>query len=355
MTALIRAKLLNFIRNTDSAHPGLLLQRGWHEFPAQGEDESGENSKTQHIARVCDIPASDVYRRAYARWTAATDEITRFRHLTMKIEGRLLIGLATGCALETGCAISHTYGMPYIPGSSIKGAVRAYAEKCLREKPELINELFGAAPDGDEQPDLSGVIAFHDAWWIPDSGPGKPFVQDVVTTHHPEYYGSEGAHAATDLDSPVPNALVGVHGTFLFSMEGPQDWLDLAKALTEKALTDSGIGAKTAAGYGYMVHDEDAAIRLAREAEERRISKLPSGEQLTQNVKRFGLDTITRMLGADINTTKKNEKDFAAFVQEVRVQYGDAIAKWKNETKNSHKNRFKTYRIIFGAENDGNE
>lgn len=118
--------------------------------------------------------------------------------------------------LETGCAIAHSYGAPYIPGSSIKGVVSSHARHD-RNLPDVdCNELFGVEPSEDNPAGLSGLITFHDAWWVPNPYQRNPLVQEVVTTHHPDYYGDEVNTPATDLDSPIPNAQIAVHGSFLF-------------------------------------------------------------------------------------------------------------------------------------------
>lgn len=256
---LVRKDLRDLIAQATFAHPGLLLQRGWTDFVKTDSANEGAGGKTAHIRRICDIPANDFYAHAFDRWLNVTSDSQRFVSCAMKIEGRLLIGLTGGGALETGCAVSQTYGVPYLPGSSIKGAVRAWAENNLAE-PDAQNYIFGADADEKNPSGLSGEIAFHDAWWIPDSGgssthKNRPLVEDVLTPHHSEYYGSEGNTPATDLDSPVPNALIGVRGSFLFTLEGDARWLKLAIFILKKALSENGIGAKTAAGYGYLKED----------------------------------------------------------------------------------------------------
>jgi CRISPR-associated protein Cmr6 len=65
-----------------------------------------------------------------------------------------------------------------------------------------------------------------------------------------DYYGSEGAKPATDLDSPIPNAQIAVRGAFRFVLEGPAAWLPLGAEMLTAALTEVGIGAKTRTGYG---------------------------------------------------------------------------------------------------------
>lgn len=275
---LVRDALRAPIAAATSAHPGLLIQRGLttaESDRADGTDDRSDASpavsaKQAHIARICTIPAdppptSDrpFYANAYQRWLHFTRDPARFRSIVMKVDGRLLIGLSGGAALETACAVSHTYGTPYIPGSSIKGVARAYASRALPGAGAIIDDLFGAAPSEDDPEGLAGLITFHDAWWVPGSAPGnRPFVQDIVTSHHSAYYASDGATPATDLDSPIPNALIAVHGSFLIVLEGAAEYMDLAIAIVEQACSRDGVGAKTRAGYGYLVPDTKAQSAL---------------------------------------------------------------------------------------------
>lgn len=231
-----------------SPHTGLLLQHGWAE---DVEDEA----KTNYVRRVCNVTVGNFYRHAFRRWTEATADEQRFRQLTLDLKSRLFIGTAGGGALETACAIGHSHGMPYIPGSSVKGVVNAHASQRFAGKGEkgraIRDELFGSGPNGQHSHGLAGLIGFHDAWWVPESAE-SPLVPEVVTTHHKDYYGSEGKSPATDFDSPIPNAQVAVQGSFLFVMEGPSAWLGLAAEILTDALHTRGIGAKTRAGYGYF-------------------------------------------------------------------------------------------------------
>ena len=238
-TLLMRKGLRELYEAADkvSPHAGLLLQRGWAQ----------EEAKADHVARVCALPAKDFYRHAFRRWTDATADEQRFRQLTLSLESRLFIGTAGGGALETSCAISHSHGMPYVPGSSIKGVASAHAWERFKGKGDrgraACEELFGSSG-------LAGLIRFHDAWWVPDSAE-TPLVPEVVTSHHRDYYAA-GQTPATDWDSPVPNAQVAVQGAFLFVMEGPCAWLGLAAEILMDALQGRGIGAKTRAGYGFF-------------------------------------------------------------------------------------------------------
>ena len=284
---LVRTALQELMKQANKAHPGLLLQRGWTHFVKTDATNNGVQGKTEHIRRICEIPSEEYYQHAFERWLDATSDAKRFVPCAMKIEGRLLIGLTGGGALETGCAVSQTYGLPYLPGSSIKGAVRAWAKENLADV-DAQNYMFGADANEDNPAGLSGEISFHDAWWIPDSGGGahknRPFVEEVLTPHHTDYYTTDGKSPATDLDSPVPNALIGVRGSFLFTLEGDPHWLKLAVFLLKSAMSENGIGAKTAAGYGYLKDDPETLKswqgKLSNKAAEENFAKA----KLTLNV-----------------------------------------------------------------------
>ena len=258
MVALMRNSLRELHRAANRAHAGLLIQRGLAEH-----NDKDSKAKAKHIKKVCDRTVSDeFYRNAYQRWKAATEDAQRFRQVTLALESRLFIGMTGGGALETGCAISHSHGMPYIPGSSVKGVVGHHARDHLKGEDGRTarQELFGAEASTEHAFGLAGLISFHDAWWVPGSA-DFPLVQEVVTTHHPDYYGGDGKRPATDFDSPVPNAQVAVQGSFLFVMEGPCAWLGLAEEILKDALHVRGIGAKTRAGYGFFKRE---AVQEAR-------------------------------------------------------------------------------------------
>lgn len=254
MLRLIRERLWSLYGSTQlsSAHPGLLLARGFREY-----NERGDSGKAAHIAQVCRCPATKFYYDAYQRWLDATIDPERFSSVIMKLDTRLFIGSAGSGLLETGCAIHHTYGVPFIPGSSIKGALRSFVQQRGMDA-AVIEELFGAEFGADRYDGgLSGLARFHDAWWVPGSAP-RPLVPEVVTSHHLQYYGSEGEVPATDMDSPIPNALVAVQGSFLFVVEAPVAWAGLLRKMLVQAAMEHGFGARTRSGYGLFSEDTEA-------------------------------------------------------------------------------------------------
>lgn len=325
---LIRTDLIEPFKRARNAHPGLLLQRGYPK-DVSGDDET---TKTPFINRICRIPAPAAYGNAYRRWLRYTAEEQRFAGIVLALDTRLLIGLSGAGMLETGCAIQHSYGVPYIPGSSVKGVVSAFARRQTGFSKEACDELFGAEaqPDALYPDGLSGVIAFHDACWVPDSAP-TPLVSEVVTTHHPKYYASEGGEEATDFDSPIPNAQIGVRGSFLFVIEGPgAAWLDLSLEMLKTALQQQGIGAKTRAGYGYFSLDAEHDAAYRRSVQEVRAEVILERERMEKAreaaVAQSAFDALSPE-GQQLHRTEMELERYLALGEvEQRAQRSELIA-----------------------------
>lgn len=234
------------------SHAGLLMQRGLYSW-----DKDDKSDKESLIGRVGNIDASELYKKAYERWKNMTSDEQRFAVTAAKIVGRLYTGLSSATALETGLTTHHTYGMPMLAGSSVKGATASYAEKI--GLPENVRQILF----GDE--DNAGAVVWHDAWWIPN---GKPFVGEIITTHHQEYYNGK-QEQADEMENPIPNQQIACQGSFYFVVEcGNKAWADFANQLLFEMLQNQGMGSKTASGYGYFTVDETEQNRLNAQREE---------------------------------------------------------------------------------------
>lgn len=282
---LMRNDLRPLFKKTQTAHAGLLIQRGLQEW------EKGEKPVKQTlIEKITAVQASELYFLAFKRWlkhTYHTDDNANFVSIGASLTGRLFMGLPLGSTLETGVSTNHTYGVPMIAGSSVKGAVRAYTEQLFAkrkdngeidfrvekqndketlhyqfddDKQAIIDVLFGADDDNDPN---AGYLIWHDAWWIPKTtsrgelsrGEGnRPFAPEVVTVHHQRYYNDQ-LKEALDIENPVPNQQLAVQGGFYFVIEGVPAWAEYAGTLLKKTLSEQGLGAKSSSGYGYFVVD----------------------------------------------------------------------------------------------------
>ncbi len=352
-------------QKSESINPSLWLQKGLKEKEEDKDKplKEEDNPKTKHLKELVGFKC-DLYPKAYNRWFDLISAEHRFSQTVMTLENRLLIGLTGNGALETGCSLSRNYGMPYIPSSSVKGVVRAWVEQHLKDvPPNEIAELFGTR-DSEHVNRVSGLVTFHDAWWIPfDKDKAKPepkpFVLDVVTTHHQAYYNS-GQAEPSDKDSPIPNHQLAVQGSFLFVIEGAPEHVELCQKMLVQALQDNGIGAKTAAGYGYM--DEDAElldflveeslprvpekIRIQREEAKQRKAELVRQQQEAeqQRIEQEERDRIEQMIHAEnaktveqvcseLNTDYENMRSNEEYIQKLEERIDYVIQNWRLEDR----------------------
>ncbi len=172
--------------------------------------------------------------------------------------GPLAIGLGNSSPLENGITIHPTYGVPYIPGSTIKGMVGAWAEDWEGYDEAALVGLLGHAP-GERDARRIGGISFLDALPVPPTR----VVVDVMTPHAGPYYGDRPLPPA-DWHSPNPIPFLAVPERQCFKLRyqvnGRADLGQTTLAdrlveidrLLEDALVTIGIGAKTAAGYGRL-------------------------------------------------------------------------------------------------------
>lgn len=202
--------------------------------------------------------------------------------------GRLLVNMAGGVIENAGIALDRCFGLPFIPGSAVKGIARAQALWEIREakpgeRPGLLrlamlifgfgsNDLKGkgdfawaggasaaqavAAQLGST--DFKGSACFLPAY--PTTPP--TLVVDMVNPHYPDYYRGQRQRADDD-ESPIPNYFPAVEAgsSFGFAVvlnRVPQleavtleSLLHQAKEWLQRAVTRKGVGAKTAAGYGW--------------------------------------------------------------------------------------------------------
>ncbi|GIW75939.1 MAG: type III-B CRISPR module RAMP protein Cmr6 [Phycisphaerae bacterium] len=243
-------------RAAQGQHPGLLLQRYLCE-KATGEDGNPEEKRAIFQAAINAAGNSEVhklYKLAFDRWKKSLPELTAANEL--QTVGRLIVGLGSENVLETGITLHHTYGMPILPGSALKGLAAHYCNQMWGESEvkfkndgEYHRLLFGTTDD-------SGCIVFHDGWFVPDSEK-EPLKLDVMTPHHPKWM--DGPVPPTDFDSPTPVPFLSVAGRFHVAVSwcGPtsdksRNWTEFALSLLRDALFHWGIGGKTTSGYGRL-------------------------------------------------------------------------------------------------------
>lgn len=167
---------------------------------------------------------------------------------------RFVTGLGREHPVENGLAWHHTLGIPFLPGTSIKGVVRAWAEDWVDEDQEKIGRIFGSSAKTSGK--QVGSVLFFDAL------PMAPVMveSDVMTPHYGPYYQAQGVPEPPGDwydPTPIPYLTVASEQVFLFGLAprqgaSPEDLEDcsLAAKWLEELLVKTGAGAKTAVGYG---------------------------------------------------------------------------------------------------------
>ncbi len=201
--------------------------------------------------------------------------------------GRVMINLAGGVIENAGISLDRCFGLPLIPGSAVKGITRAHALWEIKEASAAEKDcqllaamlLFGYGAN-----DVTGDFAWAAglssarnsareigaeefkgcACFLPAYPTTLPtLAADMVNPHYPQYYSGRAARAE-DSESPLPNYFPAVEAgsTFGFAVllnRAPhvpnvtsEGLLGQARLWLEDAVTRRGVGAKTAAGYGWF-------------------------------------------------------------------------------------------------------
>lgn len=171
---------------------------------------------------------------------------------------RLVVGLGISSVYETSMTLHHVWGIPYLPGSALKGVTRNWViSENFRHNEELALKnldfcnVFGSPKDsctGEQK----GKVIFFDALPVL-----MPVIEaDIMNPHYSEYYSDKkGEVPPADYENPIPIPFLTVkEGNFkvyIGARKNDEDYLKLANEWLMQALKEHGIGAKTAVGYGY--------------------------------------------------------------------------------------------------------
>ena len=94
------------------------------------------NARQKWLKQVAECAPPVHYERAYQRWRASfrgPDTVC----FIVRARSRLLVGHGTSAATEVGLTLHHTWGVPVLPGSSVKGVTANYVQAVYGPDPEL--------------------------------------------------------------------------------------------------------------------------------------------------------------------------------------------------------------------------
>lgn len=209
----------------------------------------------KHIDSITKLPnqVDPVYVHYFNRWIKHLKEIDALTE-NAKTTGRMVVNLGADSVSEVSIALHHTYGMPYIPGTALKGLAAHYAHSNMgatwKKGTDAHKAIFGTGK-------TAGYVTFLDALFVPDQAYPLPLKKDTVTGHHQEYNKGDNVPPA-DWDRPTIIPFISVHGKFLIAISGDEKAKPVAMEILRLALLNEGIGAKTSSGYGRMVFESHA-------------------------------------------------------------------------------------------------
>ena len=265
-------------------------------------------------------------------------------------------GLGNEHPLENGFSFLWPYGLPYLPGSGVKGVLRQAARELAPDVGlEGIADWGGAADWGSEAIDIlfgsedesaprRGVLSFWDV--IPRIS-GRNLAVEVMTGHQKHYFQDGRSPHESGQPNPIRFLTLPPGSRFTFHVACNEPFLrriapGLAeggrwKTLLEQAFRHAfdwlGFGAKTAVGYGAMEADprgaedraerreaaEKQAIKAARNRE--REAQLRQMPPLQREVEEF--NTILEAINAlTAEYWGEQQAEAAAFIRERMLREG---------------------------------
>lgn len=258
MSETLRDGLRGVQRRARSTHAGLWFDR-YYTIDADRKDDS----KRDHLRAVVELGVPAAYEAFYDLWKRSLPE--GCVRAIAEVRGRMVVGTGEKGVAEAGITLHHTYGVPFVPGSALKGLVSSFAHLRLEEFAQpKVNRIHESKPGEEHRPaapyhtlfgaeNSAGYVTFFDALYIPNSAKeNKPLAPDVITGHHGRYYVGDSPAPPADWDRPTPVPFLTATGRYLIALAGPPEWSAAALEMLGMALNELGIGAKTAAGYGRM-------------------------------------------------------------------------------------------------------
>lgn len=228
----------------------------------------GEIGDTAHIERLAQRQKSLTERQHGMHFVACSD-------------WHVIIGMGNNHPMENGFTWHHTLGVPYLPGSSVKGVLRSYCEQeaasddagSVQFTKEKLHKWFGSEhkdPNQQTIESIAGGLVFFDA--IPTNK--VTMIPDVLTPHTGNWAmdGASGEVAPGDYHTPLPVTFLACKNLDLLFSFAPashvsftDDEIQEVQTCLMEAVQFFGIGAKTAAGYGMMTVDDKQVSSLVTE------------------------------------------------------------------------------------------
>ena len=274
-------------------HAGLLLDRYFIKTKEEGQND---------LLRIAGARPSQDYVDSFDQWRAALAALHAFS-FEATLTSRLTIGLGNPSPAENGISLSRTYGVPLIPGSSVKGALRAAAQEALglpdfepsESRSAVIDacgEFAGPLLDTFGSPDAGAAITCLDARYVPGNRASMLCLE--TWTPHLQSYMTGGELRPLETEEPIPISLLAAPrgAKFRFAFVLPTgEWEAPILGLLKSALA-RGLGAKQNQGYGRFKIDESTIQGADAHVGRDRVSVGPAKRVIADPVEELALPTV---------------------------------------------------------------
>lgn len=261
-------------RSKESANPSMVFS-----FGADLASLGDANEKDAFFKKLAQAGSTPAYQAAVEEWVEGLKAIGATVQ-TWRLETPLVVGMGGKGLYEVGFTWLYPYGVPWLPGSGLKGLLRAAAADLWgiiplltpeRYRPDMSDEElkkeFGSEPEWEILKAWSEIFGSTDGAAAVDCYGMRPrfgtkiLRTDVLTPHASGYYRAqktfkgwkEKVPPPAGKDDPVPVKFVTAKPTFeyvsAYACADPRLAREIA-AVLKHALVEMGAGAKTTAGFG---------------------------------------------------------------------------------------------------------
>ncbi len=263
---LYSEKNQDFLDKWSDAHPGLVFAKYpffWGKEKDAWKDDltdGGNSAKYGYLKKFIEFyNKGKIFMELLEKHNYRRDILFKCigaQIIDFKTSWRFVSGLGAAHPMETGFIFDPVAGVPYLPGPSVKGIVRAWAKQWQGKGIEEILHIFGSESKDEKAKKQNGAVIFFDAYPV-----DWPVLElDVMNVHYKEYYESSKEKFIPPADYLSPNPIffltVASGSKFRFalapSLDGNKEDVEKAKDWLKQALNNIGAGGKTAVGYGYF-------------------------------------------------------------------------------------------------------
>jgi CRISPR-associated protein Cmr6 len=238
-------------------HGGLWFERFFNRYTDASFSDVGSEGKKSFLSGFSklhgDQHSLDLFSKRQTKLVNALKGDIR----VYRSDWRWVTGMGLPHPVENGISWHTTLGVPFLPGSAVKGLVRA-ALTALEKPTDFISRVLGPLPDASSGD--AGLLMFFDA--VPTEM--AQLVVDVMTPHAGDWYKNPTV-APADWHAPNPVPFLTVAPcSLLFSIAphprskiSEEEMTQVWEAL-DWGLAYLGAGAKSSVGYGFMTLDNKA-------------------------------------------------------------------------------------------------